>query len=418
MTSKVLVLVAAVAFNGCAAIVATGDDAGGVARQKEAEASTLAEVTRTGHIMRPRGSDTLLRDRHRIQTTPIVAVAQGTILDAKPGEAVGYHDVDVLMHTPSFADGWCHGKSETELCSRLWWCGWRSFVKSSALITSLWLLLFFMLQIVVYPCFKRRLQNWPSTAPEEEGGPFFAWLLQSTILAILVVAMSSGVLPYLVRASAPVQLARPDVEARQYYDDLLMVAWASHIFMCYIVSDLIASSAFRLISYDMVAHHIIFIMVSLIITFNCFGALLAGTLLLMEASTPFLNFFLYFRHRSGWGPQNKLVEMSFYLFAICFVVFRLILFPLVCGYFFYHLAKKDTPVNLEVLPASLGVIGLCLVLAIAVQFVWATQIGKKVLKFLSRGGEEDGVEDSQKVEKKKMLEPLLSASSAQPPVAG
>jgi len=384
---------------------------------------SFAEVTKSGRIMRSRSGEAPLRDRagpsNRGQSARVVAVAQGYVLDAQEQTALVNYE-ETIYHSPSLADGWCKGASQAEICARLWWCGWKDFAISTIAIVALWSMLFGALSLGVYPCFQRRLQNSPSTVSDEEGAAYFAHLLQSTILAILVVAMSGGVLPHLVHASGPVALARPTVEARPYYDQLLMIARAAHIFMCYIVSDLVVGLPLKLLGTDMVIHHTIFIVVSLIITFNCFGALLAGTLLLMEASTPFLNFFLYFRHR--WGYDSKSVELSFYFFALCYLVFRLILFPIVCIYFFYHLLEQDTPMNSEVLPVNIGVIGLCLSLAVIVQFVWAVQIMKKVLRFQRRGnGDAEAADVHAKVER--MMEhkkPLLSDSSAplQPPVAG
>merc|ERR1740121_1362806 len=58
-----------------------------------------------------------------------------------------------------------------------------------------------------------------------------------------------------------------------------------------------------------------------IIMYDCFAPYLAGSLLMMETSTIFLNMFSFTRNRLGYG--HIFVKMSFLLFAVFFVIIRL-----------------------------------------------------------------------------------------------
>merc|ERR1711862_49136 len=104
--------------------------------------------------------------------------------------------------------------------------------------------------------------------------------------------------------------------------------------MCFIISDVLVSSVHQLGTWDHYVHHVLFILVCCCVIYNCFLAFLAGASLLMEISTPFLNFFTFFRNREGFGCSHWSVVWAFLLFAVNFIIFRIIVNISVLGYFF------------------------------------------------------------------------------------
>merc|ERR1711920_495265 len=73
---------------------------------------------------------------------------------------------------------------------------------------------------------------------------------------------------------------------------------------------------------DYFAHHVVFIFVTVLMQYDCFGIYPAGWLLAMEFSTIFLNGFVYWRFRLG---LDHIVVAGFFLvFTVAFFIFRFV----------------------------------------------------------------------------------------------
>mmetsp|Transcript_28780 Transcript_28780/g.66896 ORF Transcript_28780/g.66896 Transcript_28780/m.66896 type:complete len:401 (+) Transcript_28780:53-1255(+) len=275
--------------------------------------------------------------------------------------------------------GWC--ADQGSICQELWWCSWPRFVASSIMLCCAWGISFYFLSYCVFPlAIARQLRGIKSKYEDEECPYWFASHVQSTILAIIVVRWAAGPTFRLAYAPTQVQFGHPHTQAHPFLNEMLPIAHAAHIFLCYIVTDLAIGIVHRLLALDMVIHHVVFVVACLIITYDCFATYLAGVLLLMEVSTVFLNYFSFFRNRLGY--EDWTVKLSFGLFAGCFILFRLLAVPYITYLFASAMLRADAGMLQQVSRAHLLIISSILVTAATIQYVWAMQITRKVLRVL------------------------------------
>jgi hypothetical protein len=111
------------------------------------------------------------------------------------------------------------------------------------------------------------------------------------------------------------------------YDELgnvlaVVLAAVGQSFTIRMVVDLVLQFCHGVLTVQETIHHVIFLSAGCIIRSNCIMPLNAAVLMSQEASTPFLNYYLFFRFRY---PFSEDVNMAKFLFGVFFLIFRLVL---------------------------------------------------------------------------------------------
>eukprot|EP00929_Paragymnodinium_shiwhaense_P074967 TRINITY_DN38338_c0_g1_i1.p1 TRINITY_DN38338_c0_g1~~TRINITY_DN38338_c0_g1_i1.p1 ORF type:complete len:407 (+),score=83.28 TRINITY_DN38338_c0_g1_i1:100-1320(+) len=285
---------------------------------------------------------------------------------------------------PVHLRGWCSQEKAQRMCDRLYWCGQEKFIISTVVMCTFCAIIWFVETDILFPCWKVVNTTWPSKYPNEETARWFAWHMQSMWLSVVVVYFSLSATYRLAFATPAAQFSRPqpDVDWEQglLLNDYVAIAQAAHIFFCYIVVDTIIGTLARVIQPDILVHHTLFIFFCLAVQYNCFAIYLAGMLLLMEVSTIFLNYFTYFRNRLGL--EHWTVGLSFVLFALSFIYFRLVVLMWVGSWFLWDLAAGHMDLS-EVPQLHLWFICALMLGVMYLQWFWAFQIGGKLVAMLA-----------------------------------
>lgn len=281
------------------------------------------------------------------------------------------------------AGNWC--ADNANFCPRIWWCGFHQYLALSVVGVAIWLVLFWTIMIVVYPLVAKQLAKIPSTKKDEGTSVWFAVHVQSTIHAIVIIAMT---LVPTTTINFDGDKARYSTPEPPNHWQGAMVGNGAHIFFCYTVADTILTFWRKEMTIDYLLHHSLFILVCLIIQHDCNSVWPAGRLLQMEASTIFLNFYLFFRNRLG--NSHPLVATCFLLFAAAFIVFRLVsgFFTTTDYLWVVYMGKADL---LGAVPRwHLHVLSFIQVIALVLQIFWGVRIARIVVKSLtSRDGMPD-----------------------------
>merc|ERR1712154_262325 len=129
--------------------------------------------------------------------------------------------------------------------------------------------------------------------------------------------------------------------------------------------DMLLGSFHKLLAKDVVLHHIVFLLAGIVMSYNCICPYLAGCLLMMEVSTPFLNYFILFRNRLGCRHWS--VKVSFTLLGLTFVPGRLVIMPYVVYEFGSAVLDTEASPLATVHRLGLGLACLCLFAAAVTQ---------------------------------------------------
>jgi len=193
--------------------------------------------------------------------------------------------------------------------------------------TSFWVVLFYVLGFTM-PC----LAGWiPQSSKAYENNRH--WVARDVLGIVHAIIVCGLILPPLV-----IMLNAPDhirfgagdflgTCASATYPDYNLIGQAialgGLVFSAFIFADVVISMLHGLATLDYYVHHAVFLAAGVIIRGHCMLPLNAAILLSMEASTPFLNFMLFFRNR---GPRYTFaVRVTGILFVVLFVAFRLAL---------------------------------------------------------------------------------------------
>jgi len=210
--------------------------------------------------------------------------------------------------------------------------GWGSLALSSAAFMLAWLAVFYFLAL------RQPRTSWPKSSKEFENDKYWCARIWVGVLHSIVVTMLAlpsffvfVLSPHIVQFSASHSVAwcTPDhseaLEMTSLQDlSLRATAFAGLAFTTFTCADVIISSLHGLWGHwDYMVHHAAFIVAGVIIRSHCMLGYNASILLAMEASTPFLQYMLFFRHR---GPRFEgRVTICGGIFFLLFVLFRLIL---------------------------------------------------------------------------------------------
>lgn len=206
--------------------------------------------------------------------------------------------------------------------------GWGQLAINSLVWMLAWLAIFYAL-CWSHPGFVRQ---WPSSSKPIENNRYWCARIWLGILHACLVSLIA--LPsFVVLASAPAKVqfgsshsvASCESEAADDLHDFFCraIALAGLAFTTFTCTDVVVCAVHRLLTVDYLVHHLAFIVAGVIIRSHCMLSYNASILLAMEASTPFLNFMLFFRHR---GPRFQLrVTACGGVFFMLFILLRLIL---------------------------------------------------------------------------------------------
>eukprot|EP00929_Paragymnodinium_shiwhaense_P009886 TRINITY_DN114277_c0_g1_i1.p1 TRINITY_DN114277_c0_g1~~TRINITY_DN114277_c0_g1_i1.p1 ORF type:complete len:325 (+),score=32.16 TRINITY_DN114277_c0_g1_i1:127-1101(+) len=283
----------------------------------------------------------------------------------------------------------------TDSCNAVWFCPFPTWCVKTAFGVTSFLSLFYGLAFLVYPRIEGVLKTkLPSKFPDEESRYWFAWHIVSITHATLVCYMSMGPVMRLTGASNNILMTTPhSSEAEFAIPDLASCANGAHIFKCFLLYDLVVISLYKLAKWDMLLHHVVFFLFSMLVFYNCFLGYIAGWLLLMEFSTIPLNYVSFFRNRLGYDHWS--VSLAFGTFAVSFCYIRLFSLAVhVLRPFFESLYDPAVRYDLSgvggVPKWQLVVVSVGLVMAFGLQASWALGAILPKLRKIFLGDSQDG----------------------------
>jgi len=256
---------------------------------------------------------------------------------------------------------------------------WMSF----AAWTVMWTLLFYLLSYT-WPQWGSRIQQ--STKAHENGRYWSARNVIGVIHAVFIAALTVpsyialsgggdyirfGYTGHLATCAVGPDHPLPPALIQPWEFMVQAVALAGLAFTSFTCADICICLLHGLSSADYIVHHIAFISAGLLIRGHCMLPFNAAILMAMEASTPFLNFVLFFRHR---GPRYGVaVQVSGIIFVILFIVVRLGLNTYGAVILWLH---RDTAMPPTVPKWQAWLLIAAVVAGAGVQFFWFPQIVK------------------------------------------
>jgi len=143
------------------------------------------------------------------------------------------------------------------------------------------------------------------------------------------------------------------------------------IFAAYLACDLVLGIVHRLHSQGNAIHHVVFLIFAYLLARICCIQLISATMAMMELSTPFLNYYSFWKHRLG--KKNVTVRLAMATFAILFLIFRIIVVFIVLGHFTRHLVRGTVTFNNTPL-WIVSFVYLGIWAALGLQMFWFTKI--------------------------------------------
>merc|ERR1712086_268620 len=186
---------------------------------------------------------------------------------------------------------------------------------------------------------RNRPSPWPpSSVPAENSPHWFACCISSTVNAVFSCVVCLPAVWMLLRAPHQVQFISTSrvglcigdphehnwdmAYAGDWGQLLTAVALTGQSFAIRTAVDLLLQAKHGLLTIDGAVHHVIFIAAGWLIRRHCMMPLNAAVLMSMELSTPFLNYYVFFRTRYPYAPD---VTTSRTLFCYTFVAARVLL---------------------------------------------------------------------------------------------
>lgn len=149
-------------------------------------------------------------------------------------------------------------------------------------------------------------------------------------------------------------------------------------FAAYCIYDMIWCFAVtRPVQHLMVAHHILFLCVSLLLLFEDFLLVVGPALLLQELSSPFVNLF---HTMNDFKVKGAIFTLNAAMMSVSFLIFRVILIGCAMGLILYHWSSLEPT------------LGLCRTFVIVtlfagygMQLFWFSKIAAGFIKFFQKG---------------------------------
>jgi len=264
-------------------------------------------------------------------------------------------------------------------------------------LASLLMAISFVALMKMHSLCKGFIERRPSKYEDESTASWFAWHVQSTIHASAQVWFSLWPIWVLSSAEPRVQYWTPSGAASDLQmQAIARVANGAGVFFAYIFVDCFIAVFRNQMTIDYLIHHLVFMFFCIVIMYDCFAPYLAGWLLLMEASTIFLNSFSFTRNRLGY--DHIFVKASFLLFAIAFVSCRLAGTTFIACHFSRSVLLR-VPEYDGIPQWHLNLLVVALILAVGIQLYWGFGIVMKLVKVMGSSREtEKGKSDTTKRE--------------------
>eukprot|EP00933_Yihiella_yeosuensis_P008073 TRINITY_DN113365_c0_g1_i1.p1 TRINITY_DN113365_c0_g1~~TRINITY_DN113365_c0_g1_i1.p1 ORF type:complete len:289 (+),score=14.41 TRINITY_DN113365_c0_g1_i1:100-966(+) len=283
--------------------------------------------------------------------------------------------------------GFC--SNHEALCQHVWWCGWKRLAAAIPTLTGIWLCFFQFLLRAVYPVAREKfLKRVPSKFSNEETPHWFAWHVTSVCHCCVVLSYAVGPV-WRATGGTPEELHG---SVTTWSEIAIACCKLGIIFVCFLIADIVNILIYKLDDVLMVFHHLIFIAWTILVMYDCFLQYVSASMILLEISTVFLNYYSFFRNRQGIVPQWT-VTCSFVLFSISYIVFRIVFL----GYLLFILGQAILEGSVAWHRAGVGGVPnshlaffmFCLLAAWALQFTWLIRgIMPKLKKKLQKKGDE------------------------------
>lgn len=179
-----------------------------------------------------------------------------------------------------------------------------------------------------------------------------------------------------------------------HYKDLGPLDWtlchtstvfSGDFFTAYEIMELIVAAFFPgLLTIDFFLHHLIHILLAVVVRYNCFVGFYADILLAQEISSPFM--MVFFICRGRYGELNPVTAVSFVLFTVNFLIWRVGLGSFgAIHWLVYH--RERTPAHVAMWISDL--VCFLMVAGAVLQIFWAHKLVTKLLKFICPGMKKD-----------------------------
>lgn len=282
--------------------------------------------------------------------------------------------MSAVLEASSTHNGWCAGTAV--VCDLIWWCR-LGFFEATAALSVLWLLVMYFNAFVSYALVGAALmRKLPSRYDGEDTRWNFANITTSCTHAATQVTMNVPNLVVLHGSGAFIRYSMRD----GYFPQLphqVNIAIMAHVFLCYVIADFVFCLLHSIGDMANIIHHILFVAFAMLVTYNCFAAYLAGGLLVMEASTIALNFYLFFRARF---PEGHWFVMFWLIMTGALTIFLRLLGLLYCTYDFAMAVA--TNVDMPASQRDLCIILIGMAAINVLQWYWLVSLGGKMMRKL------------------------------------
>lgn len=258
---------------------------------------------------------------------------------------------------------------------------------SAAILCLFWLCVFYG-STATYSKWSEALP--PSTKSHENNKYWGAWYVMGTINAVVLAVICVPATFALWNVSHSVQFGTTSnvgfcmpSENEPSYGPIMQsgmlwlivaVAFAGLWFTTFICIDLIVALRYSLAQWDYIIHHAIFIFAAQSIRGYCMLPFNAAILMAMEFSTPFLNYYIYFRNRPGWSKTYVTIASN--CFAGTFFTFRV----LINTYGSYYLWKEFDIAFPPVVPMwQRWFLLVAFIAGAVIQWFWAYKVVQAIL---------------------------------------
>lgn len=167
-----------------------------------------------------------------------------------------------------------------------------------------------------------------------------------------------------------------------------LISEVSTWFICFFVMETVQMIVHGLGSVEMYLHHLIFGSVALIIFRGCACPFTGAMLIAQEMSTPALNMFILLR--AYIGLESLVTQCMFLLFAILFLIFRIVFNTMVTIYFFR--AVWDGVIGIS--PIEQCILSVAIAGGALLQMKWGGQICSKIYGAFFGGAKAEEAERS------------------------
>jgi len=201
-----------------------------------------------------------------------------------------------------------------------------SIVVSSCLIALFWVVVWYVGAWLTTKLSPR----WPKSTVASENSPYWgSCTIMSTVNAVISASVCVPAAYYYLwkspeqwfNSAMPIDFCY-DTTAVGFTEAAVAVALVGQSFSIRTAIDMLLQFIHGLLTVEEAIHHVIYILAGFLVRRHCMMPMNAAILMSMEISTPFLNYYLFFRTRY---PFSKDVNVAKTIFGVLFLAFRILL---------------------------------------------------------------------------------------------